>query len=937
MADTKIKKAPTQKVSALAAPARSGASYFTAKWKLPSDLFSKKSDHRFAGVKWKWVITLAPMSGKKRTTWTTKTYSTAGSTRTSTTLNLNNITLSNGKTRSLAHFYPNAPRRITNITIKVWGYNSKGDGPVASSTHAIGAPKAPTISALSQAEQTGDVTCTISCDTKANDGYYPRSHTKYWLTVIDTRRTGTARKSVSTATFAGNSQSLTYDVTDRQYLSYSQYVHIKVTAQSRGVGGVGTASPKEIYISWPNQPVIKTKKVGCPKRGKAGKVTIPIDLKKSTEHPVSGVRLQKLVGVTYEKASEIPASAGWENCGVGDDGQCIALSAEVEDVLPEEGTRTWVRVKSWNQIEDIFARYSAPYELSNLYKAAPSAEGDACEIVSQTSTEAGTGAIVVIGFTDDGNTGCEIAWSDDPDAWESTNQPQTFQFTWSDEASKSEQWDRTATVRVEGLTEGEQYYFKARRYLEGESGTTYSSWSAQKDLTPALIPSDVVLSAPGSVRRGNGCEVSWAYSGGKQLSWNLLSNDVVVAQGTDQLGGCSVPAERLEELVGDDGRIPLSVEVTTAGGHASSDQTTIILSDPPTLSLGDVTCTKQPLQIPMTCSDANATVAVTVRAHGCTEAGPGQGDQVEGDVVWSAIVNPSWTAVEEDGAVVGYSFTAEAPTGLDLRDGARYAVTATATDPDTGLTSDEAACGVAVAWEIHAPEPVAEIYPSDVTDEDGIHNISCEIVVGTPETENARDTDLCDIWRVTPDGDYLVQSGVAYDSTVIDPWAPYSSEGGQVAYRVVVRTADGDYEWQDFPYELSAGMLRIDFDGTYVELPYNLQAADSWEKDFESRRKLDGSLDGYFNVGVTRKASFNSEIVRITDADTAARVKALGRYAGACLVRSPDGSCYAAHVAVSDLSWAFTDVLMAVSLDVTELSLTPEYMAIIGGEIEEEE
>lgn len=921
-----ITKRPNQKVSALAAPVRAGATTYTAKWTQNSNAWSSSNNARFTWLSCQWYINVATIDGKKKDKWTTKEYWSSTSSVTESTINLNNIELSNGKKKTLADLYPNTKWRVVSITAGVWGWNGYGYGPGVLATRNIYAPKAPTISALKQGESTGDVSCTISADPNADKGYQPITHTRYKRTVIDTRLPKASMTKVTDSKFTGASTTLTNDVSDRQHLSYTQYVFIKVEAWSYGIGGVSKSSSKQLYVSWPNQPVISTKSVTCPARSAVGKVTVPINLQATSAHPVTGVRLQKLVGVSYTAASQIPANAGWEDCGVEDDSSCTALSVASQDVVPAEGLHSWVRVKSWNQIEGLFMRYSDPLRLAKLYKASPTAEDDDCEIVSVESAPNGNGVIMVVGFKNDNNTGCEITWSDDPDAWESTSQPKSFTFAWKDSSSKSASWDNTATIRVQELTEGTEYFFKARRYLDGESGTTYSPWSAPKSVVPALIPSDVVLSVPSSLGRGNGCEASWAYVGGTQNSWRILSNERVVTSGTDQLGGCSISADTLERFIDEDGKVPLSVEITTAGGQASSEVATIVIADRPVLAIDDILCTEQPLNIEVLCSEETSSIALTVRAQGCSSAGPGQNDQVNGDVVWSEVVLPEWSAVDDNDPSAGYLATVVAPAGLDLRNGARYTVIANATSLDSGLVSEEATCEIVIEWSRTAPLPEAEIVPHNEVN-DGARSIHCDVVIHEPE--NGVSTDLCDIWRITPDGEYLVCSGVAYGSIVEDPWAPYSADGSEISYRVVVRTVDGDLAWLDYPYELSAGELRIDFDGTYVELPFDLKVSDSWEKDFESRRKLDGSLDGYWNVGSTHRASFNSDLIRIDDSETAAQVKALGRYAGPCLLRSPDGRCYMAHVDVTDLSWAFTDVLMAVALDTVEVTLTSEYMATI--------
>ena len=933
-------------ISGLVAPVRTGTYSFTTAWK-SKKLFDKKRSPHLDGIAWKWHVDLVqsksgdPSTSKVKSRWTSKTFKSTSSKKESASINLNNFA-TGSVVKTVEDLYPSTSWCVVGIGVTVWGFSNNkktklGDlAKPANAYRKIEPPKAPSITTIEQTESNGDLSCTIAADANAGSGYRPRTRTQWTRTIINTLRSTTG-KDVKSGKFSGNSLGISYDAYDRQALEYTHHIWMEVTAYCEGIGGKSSSTPQSRYVSWPNEPAIVASKIVCPERGVVGKVTVPITLNKTTEHPTTGVRMEKLVSVPYSKASEIPADAGWENCGVQDDGKCSALTVPTGEVIPAEGAHTWVRLKSWNDIENLFKRYSKAVELVGLYKDSPTAEDDQCEIVEVTSAADGNGAVVVVGFANDGNTGTEVTWSENKEAWSSTDQPDSFQVTWNDDVRKSNDWAKTTTLQVRGLKEGVEYHFKARRYLDGDAGLTHSKWSAPKTVTPALAPSGVVLSIPASVRRGSGCEARWVYLGGTQRSWRLLSNGVVAASGDDQGGSCSITADVLEKLADANGSVPLSVEVTTAGGHAESDVRTISLRNAPTLTLENATLTAQPLGLSATCSDGNAAVGITIRAQGCSATAPGQSDQVDGDVVWSDIIVPAWEAIEENEEVVGYSTTIQAPTGLDFRNKALYTVTASATDPDTELSSEEATCEVAIDWARTAPTPRAEITPFDTTDEGGVRTIGCEILL--LESEEEEDTadpgDRFDIWRVTPDGLYLVCEDAAYDDVVEDNWAAYSAEGNELAYRVVVITPDGDCEWFDFPYELSVGVLRIDFNDTYVELPFNMSFSDSWTKDFETRRKLDGSIDGYWNTGASRSGGFRSEIVRIDDAETASRVRKLGRYAGACLVRSPDGCCYMANVEVSELSWAFTDVLMAVSLDATEIAMTEEYGASVRVEPED--
>jgi hypothetical protein len=87
---------------------------------------------------------------------------------------------------------------------------------------------------------------------------------------------------------------------------------------------------------------------------------------------------------------------------------------------------------------------------------------------------------------------------------------------------------------------------------------------------------------------------------------------------------------------------------------------------------------------------------------------------------------------------------------------------------------------------------------------------------------------------------------------------------------------------------------------------------------------MSGTVDGYWNSNITRTASLNSDLIRLTQQDSIDRARALARYPGAVFVRTPDGSAYVADVQVSDLSTE--GQMTAIAIDATEIGLTSEYM-----------
>ena len=347
------------------------------------------------------------------------------------------------------------------------------------------------------------------------------------------------------------------------------------------------------------------------------------------------------------------------------------------------------------------------------------------------------------------------------------------------------------------------------------------------------------------------------------------------------------------------------------------------LADAPALSMVvPETVTAQGPTLALSCSLA-ADVRITCSSMGAVGDSPdGMREQLAGDVVWSDAISPVWAGAGP------FTYDVTLPTGLALWNNASYTVAAVARDPLTGLESELAEGAFTVAWAHPAPAPseAVAVTPSDVTDEDGARSIQAMISLVAPE--DAAEGDTYDVFRITPDGSYAIAVGQALDATVTDPYAPYGGEG--MAYRVALTTADGDANWLDYPYELSAKELRIDFGDRYVELPWNIGISDSWRKDFESRAHLGAETpDGYWNESVERTAGLSTDVLRVGDPERIAALSALAQHAGPCFVRTPMGSAYEADVQVGGMERASNSGVCPVSLDATEVSLTADYMAIV--------
>ena len=979
-----ISEKPNRNASSVGAPARqkNGSYEIVVKWKAPDWLHDNDNKGRCEGWQYQWDLKVYNRKSKKFQTLTMGTKATTPNQR-EAHFYLSQFKCKNGNTyRRDTHFYPNGNLVLHTVSFKVRPWNSKGEGAWATSSRDFAKPRNPSVS-IEQAADTG----IISYKVKHNAGqdYKECYDTHVTMTVysstagkVTDRATKTPRNTTAESTW-------TVDVGARMRQAYDKYIRVRVSAYSRGVRGNSKTVTKDYYVSWPMVATLKEPVYSS--KATTGKVTIPVDTNyhpktnKGITHPVTGIKLEKLVNVEYKKASQIPGDASWEETESVDNGTCTALSSTVALLQPEAGNTSWVRVKSWNDIEDIFFRYSTPLRLEGLETPAPTAADDDVYLAEPTSGADGKSAVLLMGWSADDSTGTQVAWSDNEYAWRSTSEPDTFDFTWHDPAKTIDgtRYSRTAELYVGDLTEGTKYYFRARRYLETDDGTEYGPWCPSDttvSVTPTTSPESVTLNAVPFVPRGSGLSLSWTFdSEAEQTMWEVLTGPTttttetvtqiidgvptsvtvehlwinearakVVASGTDASGSTVISAERLADLIGSNASIPLAVRVRTGGDPVTSEAVTVEVADSPTIEATVVdeqsqpteTLTSQPFRLFLECSVAASVTIVATAAGGNSRERPtGIEHQPEGDAVCSFEVTPEWTAVTEGGEVVGYAATVAAPSGLELWGHGEYVVTVVATDTRTGLESEEVTAPFSVnySYDPVRPTDAITVTPSDVTDEDGVRTLSA--VIQLAATTGMAQTDVYDVYRMTPDGAYLIASDLSHTETVTDPYAPFGNYGTR-AYRVAVRTANGSESWMDYEYTLRAWMVRIDYGTDYVELPYNIQLGDQWEHDFEARRHMDGTINGYWNPGAGRVANISTDLVKRGDPEQVARVRALANFCGPCLVRTPDGCCYEADVTPNTLSMTYNDGAIPLSLNVTEVELTEEYMATIPATEDEE-
>lgn len=905
----------------LGTPTRDKGRYkFTAKWTVPKALTNEKNGRRAEGLYITWSINVPGRDPLD-------IWKSGDENRNSDFCWLSDFRATKPKKNyTRDSFYPLTKVKVSGVSLNVRPWNAKGKGPGVTKTCKISTPRIPTLAATDINEY-GVVSCRIT--TNAGEDAREWYRTRVQIDVYDSSTARPRWVNVADYTTRSTSHTATRQVANWQVAG--KYVKVRFRALAQGLAGDSAWTDYKTHVvGWPNAATINGKKVKVPGKTSDAIATFPISVNEDSNHKTDEVILQILANSDATTAAQATADTeGWRDTDYKDDGKCTALACSVGNLLPQEGKHTWVRVKSWHDVEGVFYIYSQPYEVSQLFTSAPSAADDAVAIAATEQGVNGSSYKVTLAWNADGlddSDGTQLTWSDEPDAWESTEKPQEFEFTESDGPLTvgTTTYRDSRTLVIKGLAEGEPTYIRARRYMDDVDGNrTYGPWSDQATVIPTVAPSDVVLTAPAFAAAGADIQYSWSFGGGgTQRAWQLVDNatQAVIAEGTDALGSTVVPAARAATFAVD-GALSAFARVSTGGDFVAGEPVGTRIVQAPTLAIGEIsTLTAQPLALTLACNVSTARLAVVITSHGIDkQTAHGVVRQPAGDAVWSAEFAPEWTA-----SGTGYAHTLTLPDGCAFIDKGTYTVTATATDTATGLASETQTAGFDVEWAAKAPLPGAvTLAPAVVEDDEGGIDRTCAITLTAPA--DAPTGSLYDVYRVTHEGARLIAEGYPLEATVTDAYAPFGDV--PCAYRVSCRTPDGDEHWADFDYTLDGSCLRLDWDGTeyrYVELPYDIGLSDAYEKDYEGRTHMDGSRGGGWNPGVERTGKLTTDVLRIEDPATVAAIYDMAQSAVPVFVRTPAGAAFEANVEASmDYDG---DQVLNVSLDAEECGLTADYM-----------
>lgn len=534
----------------------------------------------------------------------------------------------------------------------------------------------------------------------------------------------------------------------------------------------------------------------------------------------------------------------------------------------------------------------------------------------------------------------EISWAMDPDAWISTDGPQTYVLS----NTHSGVWN------ISGLSAG-TWYVKVRLMRASDDVVTYSLYSDRAEMSMSAAPDTPSLHISG----GNPSSVTSTYAGVDETLtafWSYKSNDgtnqreAIFAEATmvdsswtfEEIPDKTVesathfnftPAEMGWES---DSTHHLSVRLRSMSDVLSdnwSAPVTVVVASKPSIELsgiGDVNdsivdnngvyeLVKLPLEFTIDGGDTSWTSTVTIeRAQSTDPRRPD--DSAETRFAGEAVYVNTFTNTEDSTPV---SIALDDPYLIGKFDqGTPYILTVISKD-SYGQDSEPVRIEFTVNWEHKA------LMPTCIVKFDHTHNVAF-LTPRAPEGAIINEdgpSDVCDIYRYSVDGLTCIAEDLAFDTNgtddpmYVDQYPTLGLFGG---YRIVFKTLYGDYKtsdddfaWIDIgPYDSEEDVVSnngdyirkfatiIDFGGNTLTINGNISISDSWKKDFQLTRYLGGSMIGDWNPGVERSGSQTAVIPVREEVESIPMLRELAEYSGQCRIRTPEGSNYFANIEVKD-------------------------------------
>lgn len=535
--------------------------------------------------------------------------------------------------------------------------------------------------------------------------------------------------------------------------------------------------------------------------------------------------------------------------------------------------------------------------------------------VTATGTISGDAGAIVVTWdrTWEESDGSQLAWADHADAWESTDPPESYDVS----GIYSNKWT------IAGLETGKTWYVRVRLSRGAGDEKAYGDWS---EIIPVALTSTPNIPAlqlsEDTIRPDQTVQASWAYvsaDGTPQANANLCYAEINDEEGGYTYSEPFLTVTGAQYVTLDPAALGweagqtynLCVSVTSVTGNSSegwSAPVPITVVEPPEMtivstSFEDVTITEDEEE-----EITDTVTALTDLPFIANITGAGEGGKTRVAFVRTAdlfVDRPDGETLNgfEGEEVASAEISGEGETRITLTDlvghlddGGQYKLVAEV--EDTYGQTDKQEKDFLVLWNHQAMEPDGEVTM------DYEHNAA---IIKPIAPANYQEGDVCDIYRLTADKPELIYEGAAFGDKYVDPFPAFGEHGG---HRIVTRTATGDYTNQegiawldlradagDYIYSIEG---EIDFDGDSVPLMYNVDVSNEWSKDFVETKYLGGSIQGDWNVGVSRTGTITTDLINLLDEDLVERWRRLANYAGICHIRTVDGSSFSADVQVSE-------------------------------------
>lgn len=489
----------------------------------------------------------------------------------------------------------------------------------------------------------------------------------------------------------------------------------------------------------------------------------------------------------------------------------------------------------------------------------------------------------------------EISWSQNENAWESTEEPSKYTI---DNLN-------AALWRVSGLATGVRWYFRIRLIQEDEDGQTAGPYCDPVFVDLSSAPAKPVLTLSAAVVTEDGSvTANWTYV--STDSTGQANAEIAVVSGSTYTQIANASSAQHVTIPASDwtagNTYLLAVRVTSLSGVVSewSDPVPVIVAEPLACEITTINLTHETI----TYGDATREVD-SLKALPLTLTVTGAGDGGTTTVIVERaesyqMIRPDDTAFDgfEGETIILYRQTGEDAISIGsdvllgrLDDGAPYRLIATVED-GLGQTASQTV-DFDVNWTHQAGVPTAT-----VTTEDTV-----AVIEATAPSSYATG-DTVDIYRLSADRPVLIVEGGAFGTEYVDP---YPAVGEMAGYRVVCMTSNDDYitadeqpAWVDVVGPLlDAQTGIIDFNGESIPLVYNVDVQSQWKKDFKETKYLGGTVRGDWNPAISRTQTV-AMAVPSSDTELMQALRRLAEWDGICHVRTQDGSSFAADVQVSN-------------------------------------